>query len=186
MNDTLKIIKSRRSTRAFLPEQVREEELHAILEAAIYAPSATNQQPWHFTVIQNRDLIDRLSQDFKELALKSERAYLQNVGKNEKFHVFYHAPTVILISGDESKYGAIVDCSAATQNMLIQAESLGIGSCWVGFIAFLLNSPEGKIYIKELGIPEGFKQYHAVALGYKKLKSANAPIRKNNVINYIR
>jgi nitroreductase len=72
----LQIIKSRRSTRSFLPEQIKEDELQAILEAGIYAPSATNQQPWHFTVIQNKDLIDWLSNGFKELARNSDNDYL--------------------------------------------------------------------------------------------------------------
>jgi nitroreductase len=100
--------------------------------------------------------------------------------------VFYNAPTVILLSGDESKPGAIVDCAAAAQNMLVEAESLEIGSCWVGFIAYFLNRAENKEFLKELGIPEGFKQFHSVALGYKKLKPANAPTRRENIVNYIR
>ena len=186
MHDVLQIIKSRRSTRAFLPEQIKETELQAILEAGIYAPSATNQQPWHFTVIQKKDLIDRLSNGFKELAKSSDNDYLKNVGNNANFHVFYSAPTVILLSGDENKQSAAVDCAAAVQNMLIEAESLDIGSCWVGFIAYLLNSVGSEAYLKELGIPEGFKQIHSVALGYKRFESAKAPQRKQDVINYIR
>lgn len=186
MNDTLRIIKARRSTRAFLPEQIKEADLQAILEAGYYAPSATNLQPWHFTVVQSKELLDRLSEGFKNLARNSGNSYLENVGKNEIFHVFYNAPTVIFLSGDAAKPSAAVDCAAAVQNMLIQAESLDLGSCWVGFIAFLLNSAEGKDYLKELGIPDGYKQIHSVALGYKKSKAAAAPERKQNMINYVR
>lgn len=185
-NDVLQILKSRRSNRSFLPEQLTEAELQAILEAGIYAPSATNGQPWHFTVIQRKDLIDWLSNKFKELVKKSDNDYLKKVGDDVNFHVFYNAPTVILLSGDESKQSASVDCAAAVQNMLIEAESLNIGSCWVGFIAYLLNSPGSEAYLKELGIPDGFKQIHSVALGYKKLESGAAPQRKQDVVNYIR
>jgi len=186
MNDTLSIIKARRSTRSFLPEQIKEEELQAILEAGLYAPSATNQQPWHFTVIQNKELIDWLNERFKEVAKNSQNAYLNKVGSNANFHVFYNSPTVILLSGDENNPSAAVDCAAATQNMLLAAEALGIGSCWVGFIAYFLNSLESKPYLQELGIPEGYKQIHSVALGYKKVIVSKAPERKQNVINYIR
>jgi nitroreductase len=186
MNGTLTDIRNRRSTRIFLQEQIKEEELQEILEAGIYAPSATNKQPWHFTVIQNKDLLDRLNDSFKEAARKSDNEYVSKVGKNEKFHVFYNSPTVILVSGDESNYYATVDCAAATENMLIAAESLKIGSCWIGFIAHLLNSEEGTGYVKELGIPEGFKQFHAVALGYKRVNTTNAPARKENTVNYIK
>lgn len=186
MNGTLKDIRNRRSTRGFLQEQIKDEEVQAILEAGIYAPSATNKQPWHFTVVQNKELLDRLNNSFKKAAIKSDNEYISRVGKNEKFHVFYNSPTVILVSGDENNYYATVDCAIATENMLLAAESLKVGSCWIGFIAYLLNSEEGTAYIKELGIPEGFKQFHAVALGYKRINVTNAPTRKENTVNYIK
>jgi nitroreductase len=186
MNDTLQIIKKRRSIRHFEAEQIKDEELKAIIDAGIYAPSATNKQPWHFTVVQKRDLLNRLNDAFKELARKSENDYIKKVGENDKFHVFYGAPTVVFISGDKDNHSAAVDCAAATENMLIAAESLDIGSCWIGFIAYLLNSEEGSDYVKELGIPEGYRQIHAVALGYKKVNRTIAPARKENSVNYIK
>jgi nitroreductase len=186
MNQTLQTIRNRRSTRAFKPEQINEEELNAIIEAAIYAPSATNKQPWHFTVVQNKEMLEKLNESFKELAKKSDNDYVKRVGDNEKFHVFYNAPTVILVSGDEQNHYAAVDCATAVENMLIAATSLDIGSCWIGFIAYLLNSENGKEFMKELGIPEGYKQLHAVALGYKKVNVTNAPARKENSVNYVR
>ena len=66
-NDTLKTIKSRRSTRNFKNEQIKDDELQAILEAGMYAPSA-NQQAWHFTVIQNKDMLARLNREAKGIA----------------------------------------------------------------------------------------------------------------------
>lgn len=186
MNETLQAIRNRRSTRAFLPEQIKDEEIREIIDAGIYAPSASNKQPWHFTVIQNNEILDRLSEDFKEQARKSDSDYVKRVGENEKFHVFYNAPTVILVSGDETNNYAAVDCAAAVENMLIAAEAQNIGSCWVGFIAYLLNSEAGKHYLKELGIPEGYKQIHSVAFGYKKVNITKAPARKENSVNYIK
>ena len=186
MNETLQVIRNRRSIRAFKPEQIKDEELKEIVEAAIYAPSATNKQPWHFTVIQNKELIDWLNTNFKELAKNSDNDYIKRVGVNEKFHVFYNAPTVILVSGDENNHSAAVDCAAAVENMLLAAEAQDIGGCWIGFIAYLLNSEKGKEYTKELGIPEGYKQFHAVAVGYKKINRTAAPARKENTINYIK
>ena len=187
MNDFLQIIKSRRSTRDFKPEQIKEEELQAILEAGAYAPSAVNGQPWHFTVIQNHHLIDWLSDAFKEVAKTHDNTYIKRFGSNESFHLYYHSPTVILVSGDSKNPSASVDCAAATQNMLLMAESLGIGSCWIGFTAYLLNDGEkGAEYTKELGIPDGYRQIHSIALGYKKNASADAPMRKEGAVNYIR
>jgi nitroreductase len=186
MNETLQSIRNRRSTRAFLEEQLKEEELQEIVDAGIYAPSATNRQPWNFTVVQNKDLLDRLNESFKELARNSGNEYLERVGNNEKFHVFHNAPTVIFVSGDEKNHSAAVDCAAAVENILIAAESLGLGTCWIGFIAFLLNNEQGKAYLKELGVPEGFRQFHSVAIGYKKVNITNAPKRKENTVNYVR
>lgn len=185
MNETLQIIKERRSIRNFKSDQIREEELQAILEAGFFAPSANNQQPWHFTVVQKKDMIDRLSDNFKELARESDNEYMKKRGDNEGFHLFYHAPTVILLSGDEKNPSAAVDCAAAVQNMLLQAESFGLGSCWIGFTAFLLNSEKGKAIIKELSIPDDYRQIHSVALGYKNINPP-APQRKTGMINYIR
>ena len=69
VNDTLKIIKQRRSIRSFKDEQIKEEELQAVLEAGLYAPN-TEDQAWHFTVIQNKELLDRLNLAAKEAAKK--------------------------------------------------------------------------------------------------------------------
>jgi nitroreductase len=186
MNETLNIIKARRSIRSYLPDQIKENELQAILEAGYYAPSARNQQPWHFTVVQNKDLIDRLNNSFKEFARNTQDEYLQKRGNEPDYNVFHHAPTVIIISGDKSNQSAAVDCAAAVQNMMIQAESLGIGSCWIGLIAHLLNSDAGKGYLKQLLIPDGYKQIHAITLGYKASAAPSAPKRKQNIISYIR
>ena len=186
MNETLKNIRNRRSIRAFLPEQLNDTDVQDIIEAGIYAPSATNKQPWHFTVIQRKDIIDRLNADFKECASKSDNEYVRRFADNEKFHVFYNAPTVVLVSGDKNNEFASVDCAAAVENMLVAAQSLDIGSCWVGLIAYLLNSNEGIEWAKELGIPDGFKQIHAICLGYKKIEVTNAPKRKENTVNYLK
>lgn len=186
MNETLKVIKARRSIRRFKTEQIKEEELQAIIEAGLYAPSAMNRQPWHFTVIQKKSLIDQLSADFKNLAKTSDHRYARKVASKEGYHVFHHAPTVILVSGDKDNSYTAVDCAAATQNMLLAAESLGIGTCWVGFIAHLLNDPNHQGYLKELGIPEGCRQFHSIALGYKDDIEPKPAERKQGNVNYIR
>ena len=186
MSETLKNIKSRRSTRMYLQEQIKEDEVQSIIEAGIYAPSANNQQSWHFTVVQNKEIIDRMNSQFKEMAKKSENEYIKKFGFNDNFHVFYNAPTVVLVSGDENNKYAAVDCAAAVENMLIQAESMDIGSCWIGLISYLLNSNEGAEIVELLKIPKGYKEIHAVCLGYRKNNNANAPTRKEGTVNYVR
>lgn len=182
-NETLSTIKNRRSIRNFKNNQIKDDELQAVLDAGIYAPSA-HEQAWHFTVIQNKELLAWLNYEAKERAKQYEP--LQELANNEGFNIFYGAPTVILVSGEEKAIAIESDCAAATQNMLLAAESIGLGSCWIGFVLVAFNSPKAKEYLKELGVPDGYKPYASVALGYKKIEAVYAPPRKLNLINYIK
>lgn len=184
MNEALKTIRKRRSIRKYLPDQIKQEELDAIIEAGIYAPTAKREEPWYFTVIQNREIIDEISIKTKLQMTKSDTDWIADTGKIEKYHILYHAPTVIIISGRESAFAPLIDCSAATQNMLIAAESLGIGSCWIGLVRFMFIDEEE---IKKFSIPEGYKPYYAICLGYKDLpEELPIPERNRDVVGYMR
>jgi nitroreductase len=131
VNETLKIIKQRRSIRSFKDEQIKDEELQAILEAGLYAPNAGGQA-WHFTVVQNKELLDRLNIAAKEAAKQHDFEPLRKLGNNEKFNCLYGAPTLVIVSGNEQSLMPLdADCAAATQNLLLAAESIGLGH--VGF-----------------------------------------------------
>ncbi len=188
MNETMKIILNRRSTRVFEKGKLNEEDIKTIVQAGIYSPSSMNQQPWHFSVIQNTELLDELSFESKETAKKSDNEYINKLAHNEKFHIFYNAPVAIVVSVKEDAFEGKVDCAAAIQNMLLAAESLDIGSCWIGFISLLFSmDPKKSIeYEKRLGIPQGYKPLHAVALGKKKNNNIKAPARKENTVNYVK
>ncbi len=185
-NETLRSILNRRSTRAFLPDPVAEGELRAVLDAGIYAPSASNLQPRHFSVLLNKDLLDRLSADFVGLAKQSDSEYLRKFGNRDNFHVFYHAPAVILLSGDENNRSAVTDTAASAENICIAAESMDIGSCWIGLLHTVFNSEKGPAYAAEAKIPSGYRFMQAVALGYKKDKPAEAPPRRENIVSFVR
>ncbi len=185
-NEILKNIKSRRSVRSFKDEQINEDELQAILEAGMYAPSAMNQQCWNFTVVQNQKLLDEISQNSKDVGKSFDNDHIQKLANNEKFHAFYKAPTVIIISGEEKAFLSEIDCAAATQNILLAAESLGIGSCWINFAMFAFSGEQGETFNKQLGIPTGYTPYCSVALGYKKVETLNALPRKEHIVNYVK
>ena len=99
MNEVLETIKNRRSIRKYSSEQIKNEELDMILESAIYAPTGHNDQPWHFTVIQNKELIDEMSVESKKLMAESPVDWMAKMGRAENLHLFYNAPTVIVVSG---------------------------------------------------------------------------------------
>ncbi|GBF31821.1 nitroreductase [Desulfocucumis palustris] len=185
-NETLKIIKQRRSIRSFKDEQIREEELQAMLEAGLYAPYAW-EQGRHFTVIQNKKLLDRLNLAAKEAAKQMDMEHFRNLGNNEKFNCLYDAPTLIIVSGNEQAPIPLeADCAAATENLLLAAESMGLGSCWIFFVLLAFNSPQGSELRKELKIPDGYKPYYSAVFGYKKAAAVNVPDRKPNLITYVR
>lgn len=185
-NETLKTIKQRRSIRSYQAGQIKEEALQAVLEAGLYAPNA-GDQAWHFTVVQNKALLDRLNLAAKEAARHMNMGHLGELGKNEKFNCLYNAPTLIIVSGNEQTLMPLdADCAAATQNLLLAAESLGLGSCWIFFVLLAFHSPQGAALRQELKIPEGYKPHHAVVLGYKNDGAVVAAERKKDLITYIR
>lgn len=176
MNEVLKIIARRRSARRFLGERIREAELDAILAAALQAPSAHNDQSSYFAVVQNRELIDEMSEGSKVEMRKAPIDWIAAMGNNEALHIYYKAPTVIIVAGKKEAVSPLVDASAAIQNLLIAAESLGIGSCWIGFAKYYFTGPDR---YHRLGIPEGYEVHYGVALGYRpEGPAANPPARK--------
>lgn len=185
MNATIETILNRRSVRVYSDEQIKQEDLDLILKAGYFAPSGCNMQPWHFTVIQNKELMKKISDESKKEFLDNENETFRKMARNENYHIFYNAPSVIVVSGEKTSPSAIMDCSAAAQNMLLAAQTLNIGTCWIGLVTFLFrNKPEESI--KMLGLPEGYEPYFAITLGYKKYDNAKAPARRENVIQYIK
>lgn len=187
MNNVIENILKRRSTRVFTDEPIKKEILEEIVKAGIYAPSAMNQQPWHFTVVTNKNLLDEISYITKEVAKKNPMEYIRNYANNEKFHIFYNSPAVIIISQEDKAYEPDIDCAAASENMLLAAESFDIGSCWIGFVSFLFKDDfeKSQEYRSKLGIPNGFTPIHAISLGQKKISNLPAPKRRESTVNFV-
>ena len=185
-NETLQTIKHRRSCRSYTDEQITEEELQAILEAGLYAPNAGGQA-WHFTVVQNKALLDKLNIAAKEAVKQLEMKPIRELGNDEQFNCFYGAPTLGIVSGSEQVPIPLdADCAAAIENMLLAAESVGLGSCWIYFVIFAFNSPHGAELRNKLKIPDGYRPYYAAIFGHKKAPAANVADRKPDLITYIR
>ena len=185
MNEILKIIKSRRSIRCFTEQQIQYEDLQVILEAGQYAPSGIGNQPWHFIVVQNKELIEGLSSASKQVAKNHEVEFFRNLANNKDFNAFHGAPTVVVVAGDEQTPSSLADCAAATQNMLLAAEAFGLGACWINFGLFVFDGEESTHYKKLLKVPEGFKPFYSVALGYRKGEVPKARPRKESAVSFI-
>jgi nitroreductase len=164
MNEVLKTIAARRSVRQFRREQIKDSELMSIIEAGLQAPTAHNDQSCYFTIIQNKALIDEINRGSKIEMSMSDIDWVVKAGKNEKLHIFYNAPTVIIVSGRKDAVSPFADVCIAIENMLIAAESLNIGSCWIGFAKYFFNDIEN---LSKVPIPEGYEPCYGVSLGYK-------------------
>ncbi len=113
-----KVLYNRRSIRSYQEKQVEEEKIQELLKAAMAAPSAGNQQPWHFIVVQDKDRLEKIREIHPYSKMLKE------------------APLAIVVCGDrgEERHEGfwVQDCSAAVQNILLMAENLGLGAVWLG------------------------------------------------------
>jgi len=178
-NEVIKNIYSRRSYRAYKPYQLPENVLNAIVDSGLNSPSARNRQAWHFTVIQNKQLIDDINADALAAFPEEQRARFK-----EDYHMFFNAPTIIVISGIKDDRYSLIDCSIAMQTMCLAAESLDIGSCMIGMVKPLFDSPNGEKYIQQFSLPEGYHPQFAVTFGYKS-SEAKVPERLPDRVNYL-
>ncbi len=185
MNETLKTILNRRSIRAYQPEQIKEPELQAILEAGRFAPSGMNTQPWHFSVIQQKELLEKINATVKEGLLKSGNPQFVERAKNENFSIFYHAPTLIIVSADPKVATPQYDSAIAMGYMFLAAASLGVGSCWINAISMTFNAESGKAMANSLAIPDGYTIYSAGAFGYPAGEIPAPPQRKEGTVSLI-
>lgn len=186
MNEIIQNIINRRSVRVYSEEQIKQEDLDLIIQAGLFAPSACNMQPWHLTVVQNQELINEMNIESKKEMLNCDNDYFKSFATNERYDIFHRAPAIIVVSGEKSSLSPQTDCAAAAENMMLAAESLGIGSCWIGLIRYLLMGEKAQQYIERLEIPEGYEPYYAITLGYKKIDNPKPQPRREGTVNYIR
>jgi len=167
-------ISGRRSARDFTTQAVDDETVRRLIDAAVQAPSASNGQPWTFTVVRDQTLLDRVSDEAKSYLLAAlpagpdsdrRRASLTD----DSFQLFYHAPALIVISGRFHRPWVAEDCSLAAQNLMLTAHSLGLGTCWIGLSQSYLNTADGK---SALGLPEAWVPVAPIIVGYPKAEIA--------------
>ncbi len=162
MNETIKTIKERRSIRRYQDKEVPKDILEELIDCARLAPSARNDQPWKFVVITNKETLKKLG----------------NVVTTGSF--IGDAAACIIVCGKENGH-LVEDGCAATQNILLAAHSLGIGTCWVAGVNRAYNDNAKKI----LGIPNDIDIVSFIPLGYPD-EEPGKPSKKdlNNVIHW--
>ena len=153
--DVMKAIAARSSTRGYTAEKLTGEELDALLTAGLQAPTATNRQELHFTVLDGRD---PLLFDIQEV--------MGGRARPEK-NFWYDAPTVILISGEADFRWTAVDAGSAVENIALAAGSLGLGNVILGCLKAAMDGENRERYAKALRFPEGCTFQIAIAVGHK-------------------
>ena len=154
MNETLKVLKERRSIRRYKAEQIKNEELNAILEAGTWAPTGMGKQSPVMVVVQDRETIAYMSKLNAEI-----------MGKPDT-DPFYGAPTVVVVLADSTNANWVRDGSLVMGNLMNAAASLGLGSCWINRALELFDRPEGKELLKRWGLDEKYRGVGNCILGY--------------------
>lgn len=153
--DALDCIRGRRSVREYSGKKIGKEILERIVDAGRLAPTANNVQPWEFVVVTERDMLGELG------SVANYGGFIRD------------AAACILVFCKDTKY-YLEDGCAATENMLLAAESFGIGACWV--------AGDKKSYVETVrvlaGIPQGYKLVSMISLGYPKAGAPEKPKRK--------
>jgi nitroreductase len=163
---------------------VSKELIDQLLRAATQAPSAMNSQPWAFAVIQNNDILKKISDRAKELLLSvlAEKPIMEKYRgalSNPDFNIFYNASTLIIIYAKPEGPHPETDCCLAAQNIMLAARDAGLGSCWIGFAQPLLNLPDLK---NELKVPAEYMAVAPLVIGEPAGKITDIPRKEPEIL----
>ncbi|MDM8231918.1 nitroreductase [Phocaeicola barnesiae] len=164
----VKTIMERRSVRKYKPQPVEREKMQTIVECGVNAPNAMNRQPWEIRVVDNPDFINGVTELYKKEQPKAAE------DPNFK-NMFRNAPTVVFVGRDVQSGSAEFDCGLLSENMMLAAQSMGIGSCCLGSPAAFMRSPAAAEYLKQLGFSEGYELLYCIAFGYPDEAPAAKP-----------
>lgn len=195
--DTLTLIQTRHSTRKFLPKPVEQEKLEQVIEAGRFAPSGGNNQTTHFIVIRDAAVLGELARIAREEFAKMELgpdtypslAASIKLSKKGTYVFHYNAPVLILAANRIGYGNNMADCSCAVENMMLMANALDLGSCWINQVNWLNGNPAMTAYLKTIGLQEGEAVYVSMVLGYPDspdgLPLRRIIPRKGNPVTYI-
>lgn len=172
--NTYDAIITRRSTRKYLEKPVEQELLEKVIEAGKYAPSGGNSQSNHFIVIRDagirKALIRLVEQAFSKMTVdENTYASLRNSITSSKKggYVFcYNAPVLIIVANQKEYGNNQADCAVAIQNMMLEANELDLGSCYINQLKWLNEDEKLLSYLRDLGMREDERVYGSLILGY--------------------
>jgi nitroreductase len=163
------LLTNRRSIRDFQNKEVPLSIIKEIIQDTCLAPTARNNQPCKFIIVQSRDYIRKLSAESKknllsdleqnpESTIKNYEAYL----RDEKFNVFYNAPCLVYVIGHEEVHSLDVDCALTVAYFMFSATSRGLGTCWIGLGAHIRD----RKILDDIGVPMDCQIVAPIIIGY--------------------
>jgi nitroreductase len=184
--DVFEAIRRRRAVRDFKPDAVPPAVVRQLVSAGCWAPSAMNEQPWHYTVVTDGGLMNEISRQAKNAMLRNldgvpRPAHFHDLLNDPHYNIFYNAPMLMVISAPADRQWCIEDCAMAAENMMLAATELGLGSCWIGFAQNWLNTSAG---LHVLALPHTQRVVAPIILGYPKVQPPSVA-RRSSVMNWI-
>lgn len=194
LNQVIETMIKRRSIRKYKQDQISDEELAAILDAGVYAPSGGNNQTSHIIVIQNKEALEKIKHLVKQEFSKMEivpgmyKSMENSIRASQKgdYDFFYNAPTLIIVANQKGYGNAMADCACVLENMMIAAASLKVGSCWINQLRWLDKNSEIRNKLYEFGLLENETVCGGLSLGYPNMTVPGPLKRTGNLITYIR
>ena len=178
MADFFELLKTRRAVRKYKDEDVPVDLLMEIIEDACLAPSSGNRQSWRFIVINDRDTIERLSEESRINLVadldSNPTSYVKRYEaalRNPKFNVFYNAPSLVIICGDKHSHSLKVDCALAASYLMFSAAARGLGTCWVDLGSRIYDSK----LREEIGLTDDLAIVAPIIIGYPEAIPAIPP-----------
>ena len=175
MNDTLKVLETRRSCRKFKPDMISEEQLQEILKAGTYAATGMGKQSPLIIAVTQKELRDQISEENRRI-----------MGAPEGMDPFYGAPVILIVLADKSVPTHVYDGSLVMGNLMNAAQSLGVASIWIHRAKEEFESGFGKKLLADLGIEGEYEGIGHCALGYVDGDYPDVIPRKENRVFYIR
>lgn len=172
-NDTLDIIRTRRSVRQYKATPVEADKLEAVLQAGTYAPTSRGKQAPYIVAVENAALKERLAR---------MNAEVMGVTSNP----YYDAPVYVLVFAPADANNPIQDGCCILENMMLAAHALGLASCWIHREKEMFATDEGKVLMAEMGMPEGLMGIGALSLGYADGPLPEAKPRKEDYYRIVR
>lgn len=174
MNETLKVLETRRSCRNFKPDMISEDDLKAIIKAGTYAATGMGKQSPIIIAVTDKKTRDDISEANRKIG-----------GWDAGFDPFYGAPVILIVLAKKEVWTHVYDGSLVMGNLMNAAESLGIASIWIHRAKEEFESDFGKALLAKLGITDEYEGIGHCALGYAAEPAKEAAPRKSDYVYYI-